>query len=190
MGQHKSLFKIVWGMNPTNVVDLIHIPHTRQVRIDVDDLVRHIKSIHDQVRVQIEESNASHKATGDRHHLRVVFDEGDLVWVYLRKDRFPVDADQKLRQQKIRPCRLPKQINDNAYQIELQSDLNIFDVFNITDLSPFYGDDGDGHITRTSFSQVGEDDVDQLCICSSTWSPNRCVKPSLSEKGAQNSPNT
>ena len=35
----KSSFEIVHGMSLTNCVDLIPIPHTGQVRVDVGDLV-------------------------------------------------------------------------------------------------------------------------------------------------------
>lgn len=114
------------------------------------------------MRTQIEKSNARYKAAADRHCRQVVFKEGDLVWVYLRNERFPVGAYHKLSQRKIGPCRVLKRINDKAYQIELPSDLNVSDAFNIADLSPFYGDDSDDHNSRTSFSQVGEDDVDQV----------------------------
>lgn len=88
-------------MNLTSVVDLIPILHTGQVQADVDDLVQHIKSTHDKVRAQIEESNASYKVAADQYHCRVVFEKGDDVWVYLQKEHFPIVAYHKLRQRKI-----------------------------------------------------------------------------------------
>lgn len=43
----QSLLEIIFGMNPTNVIDLIPIPHLGQVGADIEDSVQHIKSIHD-----------------------------------------------------------------------------------------------------------------------------------------------
>lgn len=48
-----------------------------------------IKSIHDEVRKQIEDSNLKYKTVADQHKSKVAFEVGDKVWVDLPKDRFP-----------------------------------------------------------------------------------------------------
>lgn len=71
--------------------------------------------------------------------------------VYLRRDRFPTRTYHKLKYKKIGPYKILKKINDNAYEVELPSGLDISPVFNISDLYTFHGDD-------TSFEK--EDEVD------------------------------
>lgn len=70
---------------------------------------------------------------------------------------FPVGAYHKLKQWKIGAHMVQKRTNDNAYQIELPSDLDISNVFNVADLSRFYGDESDDHNLRMGFSQARED---------------------------------
>ena len=65
----------------------------------------------------------------------MVFNIGDLVWLHLRKDRFPNKRKSKL---------LPRADghNNNAYKIDLPRDkYNVSDIFNVKDLSPFHGDE-------------------------------------------------
>ena len=46
-----------------------------------------MQSIHAQVKERIEHSNANYKAAADIHRRRLIFKEGDLVWVILTKER-------------------------------------------------------------------------------------------------------
>ncbi|KAJ8644230.1 hypothetical protein MRB53_005978 [Persea americana] len=68
-----------------------------QVGVEVADLAKHIKDILEQVRIQIEKSNARYEVAADKHRHEGVFGESGLVWVYLRKERFPIGTYHKLR---------------------------------------------------------------------------------------------
>ena len=65
-----------------------------------------------------------------------------MVWVHLRKDRFP-----KLRQSKLNPRGGPfkvlAKINDNAYSVDIPiAELgDVSNSFNVVDLSPYDGED-------------------------------------------------
>ena len=61
--------------------------------------------------------------------------------VYLRRERFPTRTYHKLKYKKIGPWKILKKINDNAYEVELPSGLDISPMFNIFDLYTFHGDD-------------------------------------------------
>lgn len=70
-----------------SVLDLVPIPNSGKINGDVKELTRHIQSIHEQVHQRIEASNAKYKEAADRHRRPLVFNEGDMVWAYLRRER-------------------------------------------------------------------------------------------------------
>ena len=89
----------------------------------------------------------------------MIFNEGDLVWVHLRKERFPQERDSKLKPRGDGPFKVLKKINNNAYIIDIPtSKYGVSNSFNVMDLSPFHGDDvsQDGEESRTTLSQGGE----------------------------------
>ena len=64
--------------------------------------------------------------------------------VHLRKEHFPIGTYNKLKMKKFGPCKIVKmRDSENAYEVELSTELNISLVFNILDLKKFYGGDGD-----------------------------------------------
>ncbi|XP_021306294.1 uncharacterized protein LOC110431528, partial [Sorghum bicolor] len=82
---------------------------------------------------------------------------GDLVWLHLRKDRFPQQRKSKLSPRGDGPFKVLKKINDNAYKIELPPEYsNVNPTFNVKDLLPFVSEPE----SRTTPSQEGEADED------------------------------
>src|SRR3954465_12113987 len=72
----------------------------------------------------------------------MIFEEGNLVWIHLSKDRFPKDRDSKLKPRGDGPFKVLKRINNNAYIIDIPtSKYLVSPTFNVKDLSPFHGED-------------------------------------------------
>ncbi|XP_062230062.1 uncharacterized protein LOC133927630 [Phragmites australis] len=89
---------------------------------------------------------------------------GDLVWLHLRKDRFPQQRKSKLSPRGDGPFKVLHKINDNAYKIELPPEYsNVSTTFNVKDLLPFVGEPE----SRTTPSQEGEANEDIPSIHSS-----------------------
>ena len=90
-----------------------------------------MKKLHAQVRAIIEKVNDQYKARANKHKTSNVFKEGDLVWLHLRKERFPNQPKKRLMPRCDGPFKILKKIGDNAYQIELPSKYGVHATFNI-----------------------------------------------------------
>jgi hypothetical protein len=67
----------------------------------------------------------------------IVFEPVQLVWVHLRKERFPKQSKSKLQPRADGPFKVLRRVNDNAYEIDLSSKYGVSTTFNVADLSPF-----------------------------------------------------
>jgi len=67
------------------------------------------------------------------------FNVGDLVWLHLRKERFPHLRKSKLSLRGDGPFQIIKKINNNAYQLDLLAEYGMHPTFNITNFVSFTG---------------------------------------------------
>ena len=89
----------------------------------------------------------------------VKLEQGDLVWLHLRKDQFPELRKSKLMPRAAGPFKIIEKINDNAYKLELPPEFGVSSTFNIADLKPYLGEEHELE-SRTTPIQEGEDDED------------------------------
>jgi len=113
----------------------------------------------DQVKSKGEKPKASYQAQAHKHKKRIVYQPGDLVWVNLRRERFPSKRKSKLMPRAYRPFEILKRVNDHAYKVYLPGDFGVSATFNVAKLSPHLGDDQLLNL-RANSPQHGEDDGD------------------------------
>jgi hypothetical protein len=84
--------------------------------------------------------NANYKISGDKGRKQLDFAPGDLVWLHLRKERFPDLRKSKLMPRADGPFKVLEKINENSYKLHLSIDFGVSPTFNITDLKPYLGE--------------------------------------------------
>ena len=115
-----------------------------------------VKNIHNRDRVNIEKMTKLYEKNANKGRKKMLFEPGDLVWVHLRKDRFPEQCKCKLQPRANGPFKVLLKINDNAYEIDLPNTYSVSTSFNVSDLSALYGSEE----LRTTPFQEGKDDED------------------------------
>jgi hypothetical protein len=135
------------------------LPTSEKLNFDAKQHAELMLKLHETTNENIERMNSMHKLAGDKGRKQLIFEPGELVWLHLRKDRFPALRKSKLMPRADGPFKMLERINDNAYKLELPVDFGVSPTFNIADLKPYLGED-DEHESRTTQVQEGEDDQD------------------------------
>ncbi|ONH93382.1 hypothetical protein PRUPE_8G229300 [Prunus persica] len=152
--KEKTPFEGAYGLKPQNVLDLVPLPEEMKMSDDGEGLADQVKRVHEEVRAVIKASSA------DNQHRRVKdFEEGDMVWVHLKKERFPKDTYHKLKSKMFGPYKVLKKMSSIAYMIELPPDLQISPYFNVFDLYLFEGFDEET-ISKEAQPYIVEDVLD------------------------------
>nr|GEV67049.1 hypothetical protein [Tanacetum cinerariifolium] len=157
----RSPFFIVYGRNPFTPLDLAPMVGDGSISAEGDERARQIKELHAQVREQIIKHGLQYQTRANKHRKQVLFEEGDLVWIHLRRARFPQGRFGKLHPRADDPFRILKKINDNAYKVELPGHYGVSDTFNVVDLSPYTANADFDDDSGSSRFLEGDDDTDQ-----------------------------
>jgi len=152
-------FEVVYGFLPRAPIDIMPLPSSEKLNFDAHRRAELMLKLHETTKENIEHMNAKYKLAGDKGRRQLIFEPGDLVWLHLRKDRFPNLRKSKLMPRADGPFKVLERINDNAYKLDLPADFGVSPTFNIADLKPYLGEN-DELESRTTQMQEGEDDED------------------------------
>jgi hypothetical protein len=90
--------------------------------------------MHETTKLNIDKINEKYRIAASKGRKEVNLEPGDLVWLHLRKERFPELRKSKLMSRAAGLFKILAKINDNAYKLELSSEFGVSPTFNISDL--------------------------------------------------------
>ena len=151
---------MVYGCNPRSPLDLIPLPIPAKYSWEAEKRAKEIKDLHTQVRERIEKVNSQVEQQVNKHKKSVHFQPGDLVWIHMRKERFPSKRKSKIMPRSEGPYEVVEKVGPNAYKIDLPGDYGISATFNVADLRPYVDESEAIPSLRPNSSQPGVDDGD------------------------------
>ncbi|WVZ89455.1 hypothetical protein U9M48_035861 [Paspalum notatum var. saurae] len=144
-----SPFQVVYGFNPLAPIDILPLRTSERIHSDAKKRAEFILQMHETTKHNIEKKNEKYIITGSKGKQEIKLQPGDLVWLHLRKDRFPELRKSKLMPRADGPFKIIEKINGNAY-ISLSC---------LPNLKPYLGEE-DELESRMTPIQEGEDDED------------------------------
>lgn len=131
----KSPFKIVYTRPLWFALDLVSLPKILGLSIWLS------QGVQAEVRDKLEQTNTKYKQAADKYRRTKVFQERDLVMVYLQNNHFPVGTYSKLQNRKYSHCCILKKINDNTYVVILPKEMSFSPTINVVDLLEYHPPD-------------------------------------------------
>ena len=125
-----SPFEVIYDFNPLSPLDLLPFPLSERVSTNCKRKAETIQKLHEKICANIEAKTKIYMRNANKKRNKVVFEEGDLVWVHLRKERFPEERKSKLMPRTDGPFLILRKTSDNAYLLDLQGKYDISPSFN------------------------------------------------------------
>jgi hypothetical protein len=154
-----SPFQVVYDFNPRAPIDLLPLPSSETTCFDASQQSEFIFKMHKITKLNTKKMNEKYRIAGSKGQKEVKLESGDLVWLHLRKERFPDLRKCKLMFRADGPFKILEKINNNAYKLELPPEFGVSSTFNISDLRPYLREEDEVSSTTTT-NQEGKDDED------------------------------
>jgi len=124
-----SPFEALYGFNPISPPDLIASPPSPT------NIAQRIRDIHDLIVEELKIADVYMKHdTANRSNSKIVFNEGERVWLSTEHSRLHNQPSRKFQQRYIGPYLITSKISDAAYELELPSTMQCHNVFHISKL--------------------------------------------------------
>jgi len=130
-------FEVVYGCNPLTPLDMLPRPLKDGEHPPAARLAEHIQDLHRRTRDQLHRRAEMLARSKNRGRKEMIFQPGDLVWVHLRKERFPASRKSKLDVRADGPFEVLEAYGNNAYKVALPDTYGVHPTFNVADLSPY-----------------------------------------------------
>src|SRR6266498_3711900 len=91
-----SPFQVVYGFNPKAPIDRLPLPTTERVNFDAKQRAEFVLKLHKTTKENIEKMTEKYRIAGSKGSKELKLEPGNLVWLHLRKDRFPELRKSKL----------------------------------------------------------------------------------------------
>jgi hypothetical protein len=88
--------EIVYGLIPRAPIDLMPLPNSKKLNFDAKQRAELMLKLHAITKENIQHMNSKYKLAGDKGRKQLIFEPSELVWLHLRKDRFPALKKSKL----------------------------------------------------------------------------------------------
>jgi hypothetical protein len=72
------------------------LPSSEKLNFDAKQHAELMLKLHETTKENIERMNSKYELTSDKDRKQLIFEPGELVWLHLRKDRFPALRKSKL----------------------------------------------------------------------------------------------
>ena len=104
---------------------MLPTPTESRISFEVETGAKELKKLHEQISAQIETTNEAYKAKGNKNRKQLEFKPGDLVWLHLRKDRFPSRRKNKLMVRSDGPFEVIEKVCSNTNRQQVYRCCNI-----------------------------------------------------------------
>ncbi len=137
-----SPFEVCFGFQPSapSEMPLTITPsgsaHQQQEQKSAHHFIHSISQRQTQVTAALQAAQARAKQRHDKQRTHLSFQPGDHVWLLLDKQRFK-GQHHKLHPLRYGPYTVLERIGENAYRLDLPSQLGIHDVLNVNNLKLF-----------------------------------------------------
>lgn len=128
-------FEVCSGFNSLIPLTMTFLSSNIVVNLDASKGKIEILKIHSKVKETLEKNNSKLVHQNNHGIKKVVLRPGDWLWVFFQKERFLHDRKENLSPRGDDLFKVLERINENAFKIDLPSEHNVHNVFNISHLS-------------------------------------------------------